>query len=167
MIPPHDPRNINMFNMKKRTIIFVVISVIISIIACSNSDKEDINNYSPQQIIIGKWKLIYDGDIDVSKGESYLFFYTNGKLRFERNDAVSGKTYAESSYDFENDWNFNEEEQKLHGHILCSLYEKNIYTGTATERYSCWFIGNRMMLLPDMNEMYFRDPTLVFTKVNK
>lgn len=147
----------------KRLLNIIMMAACCSMLLNACSSEEDIEQ-TPEHLLMGKWMLISDGPIDMSKSGSYILFPSTQNVIFY--NGSTQQTLA-SQLEIDSDWEqkYDEESKKAYvcGHLLCNLYEKGD-AESSLDKYSCRIEGNRLTLLPDMGYNYFRDPTMIFER---
>lgn len=111
--------------------------------------------------IIGKWRLTIVGDNEYAGSETCLTFTPDGKVKYEIAVNTDDYRYLESERGFENDW-MTDSDNGLTGHIQFNMYNM---ANRSVDRFICSLSDTEMVLCPDMDMRYFKDPTMHFVKV--
>ena len=138
----------------------------IGLSGCSGDDNE--TSINPKNRIVGKWKLVRQGTIDISSSNIYYTFTKKGKMT--KHNVLVRKNLESEPFAtditipiaFEDDWEYNEASNELHGHFVT---KSDSDTDTPT-RYSCIIGVKEMMIVqeyPD-NWTFFLDPRLFFER---
>lgn len=135
--------------------------------ACSNDDYGLITKEA-QTSIIGKWKLIRNGNIEIESSTELVEFCKNGIVRYEFGVGTDNYRLIESQLEFEDDWAYsynNEIVKGIYGHIHFMIYGSGL-NGDEPNRFLCHIIGNdELVLMPDEGDMYIMDPTMYYIRV--
>lgn len=100
--------------------------------ACGNDDETSVN---PKNRIVGKWKLVRQGSVDISYCNIYYTFSKKGELTMHnvqvRKDLESEPFITDVTipFAFEDDWVHDEATNELHGHFAI---KSDSGTGTPT-----------------------------------
>lgn len=140
----------------------LLLAVAVIVASCSG-DEETINH---RKLIIGKWKQVRQGNIDMTDRNIILHFRNDGKVEYSFNLHANGETNTSnpkvSSYVFEDDWNYDEGRKVLEGHLSFLMHEE---LGTnVPDRFRARVDRDRLVLTPDMGIYYFVDPTMYFER---
>ena len=135
--------------------------------ACSNDDYGLITKEA-QTSIIGKWKLIRNGNIEIESSTELVEFCKNGIVRYEFGVGTDNYRLIESQLEFEDDWAYsynNEIVKGIYGHIHFMIYGSG-RNGDEPNRFLCHIIGNdELVLMPDEGDKYIMDPTMYYIRV--
>lgn len=112
-------------------------------------------------MVVGKWRLTKVGIDDYTETETYLTFTPDGKVMYEIAVNTDDYRYQESERGFEDDW-VSDSENGLTGHIQFNMHNMS---SRPVERFICSLNGTEMILCPDMDMRYVKDPTMYFVKV--
>lgn len=134
--------------------------------ACS-SDEDEFSKTNPQELIIGKWKQVRQGNIDTTDSNTTLDFRSDGKVvyayDFYDENGKTNHSERESAYTFEDDWYYDEVQNTPIGHLSFLMHEE---LGTnVPDRFLVWFEENQLVLLPHMGNYYLLDPTMYFERI--
>ena len=84
--------------------------------ACSNDDYGLITKEA-QTSIIGKWKLIRNGNIEIESSTEFVEFCKNGIVRYEFGVGTDNYRLIESQLEFEDDWAYSYNNEIVKGII--------------------------------------------------
>ena len=154
--------------MKKKVVLMMSLLLWLGMFcACSNDDYGLITKEA-QTSIIGKWKLIRNGNIEIESSTEFVEFCKNGIVRYEFGVGTDNYRLIESQLEFEDDWAYsynNEIVKGIYGHIHFMIYGSGL-NGDEPNRFLCHIIGNdELVLMPDEGDMYIMDPTMYYIRV--
>lgn len=154
--------------MKKKVVLMMSLLLWLGMFcACSNDDYGLITKEA-QTSIIGKWKLIRNGNIEIESSTEFVEFCKNGIVRYEFGVGTDNYRLIESQLEFEDDWAYsynNEIVKGIYGHIHFMIYGSGL-NGDEPNIFLCHIIGNdELVLMPDEGDMYIMDPTMYYIRV--
>lgn len=145
--------------------------------ACSNSDEDviskgDTNTFDEvlevtQMTLVGKWKLIREGDFEIEDSNISVEFFEDGKVKYEIGH-TDNYHLIESQIEFEDDWTLlydNGIVTKMYGHIQFMIGGRGENFKTPN-RFFCEIENDELYLLPDEGLRYCADPSQTFIKIN-
>lgn len=154
--------------MRKNSIwVPIMILMVVGCVSFTACDDDEGAVKKARHNIVGTWRMIKDGPLDVSRDNVIAEFSSNKNVKFKYNERADNLSQTEYSYSFEHDWVYDEENGLFEGHIRFA------YKGGDKDHYDfsdchclCGFQDNRMFLMPDReNVNYVKDPTKFFIRV--
>ena len=157
--------------MKKFLFFISMLLSLGAIYACSGDD-DDINRacLAAQESIIGKWKLIRQGtiEIDSQTSNTCVEFCKDGSAKYEVGIGTETYHLIESKLEFEDDWTLSQDNElvsKLSGHIKFMIWGRGV-NYDEPDRFACTMENNeKLYLIPDEGDIYFMDPTMCFIRI--
>ena len=154
--------------MRKNSIwVPIMILMVVGCVSFTACDDDEGAVKKARHNIVGTWRMIKDGPLDVSRNNVIAEFSSNKNVKFKYNERADNLSQTEYSYSFEHDWVYDEENGLFEGHIRFA------YIGGDKDHYDfsdchclCGLQDNRMFLMPDReNVNYVKDPTKYFIRV--
>ena len=143
----------------------LLLVTVVGVTAC-DSDENVPNKINPQERILGKWKEMRQGNIDMRQNDMILNFRSDGKVVFSYMsydaNGQAKQSEKESAYTFEDDWHYNGDGKVMKGHLSFLMYEELGYK--VADRFLVLLDGDQLVLLPDMGIVYVVDPTMYFER---
>lgn len=129
-----------------------------------NSEANKVMKETTQELI-GRWKMTKNSFGDIMNGNIYLEFDARLKARYEVHTVEGDLPIVESNFWLEYDWINMEDENTLFGHLLFKM-SGNTRFPEGNDRFACTIKKSEMILMPDMGNYYYMDPTMYFARVN-
>ena len=144
----------------------LLLTIGMAVTACS-SEEENLSKDNAQKQILGKWKQMRQGNIDMAEKNITLHFRDDGKVVYSYK---SGETDDQGSlseeifaYTFEDDWHYDGNKKALKGHMSFLSYDE--LRSNNPYRFLVWLEGEQLVLTPDMGAIYVMEPTLYFERI--
>ena len=154
--------------MKRKLVLITSILLWLGLFNACSSDDFGLVTKEAQTSIIGKWKLIRNGDFEIDSSTVFVEFCENGIVRYEMGVGKDNYRLIESQLEFEDDWTNsyeNDQVKGIYGHIHFMMYGSG-QNLNEPNRFFCHIIGNtELHLVPAEGNMYIMDPTMYYIKV--
>ena len=154
--------------MKKKLVLMTSMLLWLGMFSACSSDDYGLVTTDAQTSIIGKWKLVPNGDFEIDSSTVFVDFCENGIVRYEMGVGKDNYRLIESQLEFEDDWAYsyeNDEVKGIYGHIYFMMYGSGL-NHDEPNRFLCHIIGNNeLVLVPDDGEMFIMDPTMYYIRV--
>lgn len=154
--------------MKRKLVLITSILLWLGLFNACSSDDVGLVTKEAQTSIIGKWKLVRNGDFEIDSSTVFVEFCENGIVRYEMGVGKDNYRLIESQLEFEDDWAYsyeNDQVKGIYGHIHFMMYGSG-QNLNEPNRFFCHIIGNtELHLVPAEGNMYIMDPTMYYIKV--
>ena len=95
--------------MKRKLVLITSILLWLGLFNACSSDDFGLVTKEAQTSIIGKWKLIRNGDFEIDSSTVFVEFCENGIVRYEMGVGKDNYRLIESQLEFEDDWAYSYE----------------------------------------------------------
>ena len=115
--------------------------------------------------LVGRWKKIANPFMSVVY-DVFIEFDAELGAKYEIKKEENILNVLESNFWLEYDWTNMQDSNTLQGHLLFKKSGNEMFP-EGNDRFACSIKNNEMILLPDMGNNYFMDPTMYFIRENQ